>query len=388
MSPSKKFLSLVTLLLLGPLLAAGTANQKEIVDLESRLSRIQEQIVQLKIKIGAQEKRESTILSSLDKLSLGKRLIQKELALSRLQMEKTGQELAALKKKIAEQEALLESQRRAIEKTLVSIYKFGKFNFIQFVFQAQDIRVLSAESKRLSQLAGYQESIIADFQRSLDELGRSRQALEKKNTELARLVAENSQKKRELESQEKENRVLIQRIQRDKKTYEQAVEELTERAEQLQLLMKKLEREEIVFPFPFVPLYEKKEKLPWPVEGKVTTFFGLERHPAFKTVTMNNGIEIAPLKNDTTVRSVHAGKVAYADYFQGYGNLIIIDHGMTYYSLYGHCAEFLVNKGDWITAGQPIALAGDSGSLAGLSLYFEIRFKTKPLNPLQWLSRR
>jgi septal ring factor EnvC (AmiA/AmiB activator) len=103
---------------------------------------------------------------------------------------------------------------------------------------------------------------------------------------------------------------------------------------------------------------------------------------------MNNGIEIAPLKNDTTVRSVHAGKVAYADYFQGYGNLIIIDHGMTYYSLYGHCAEFLVNKGDWITAGQPIALAGDSGSLAGLSLYFEIRFKTKPLNPLQWLSRR
>jgi septal ring factor EnvC (AmiA/AmiB activator) len=388
MSPSKKFLSLVTLLLLGPLLAAGTANQKETVDLESRLSRIQEQIVQLKIKIGAQEKRESTILSSLDKLSLGKRLIQKELALSRLQMEKTGQELAALKKKIAEQEALLESQRRAIEKTLVSIYKFGKFNFIQFVFQAQDIRVLSAESKRLSQLAGYQESIIADFQRSLDELGRSRQALEKKNTELARLVAENSQKKRELESQEKENRVLIQRIQRDKKTYEQAVEELTERAEQLQLLMKKLEREEIVFPFPFVPLYEKKEKLPWPVEGKVTTFFGLERHPAFKTVTMNNGIEIAPLKNDTTVRSVHAGKVAYADYFQGYGNLIIIDHGMTYYSLYGHCAEFLVNKGDWITAGQPIALAGDSGSLAGLSLYFEIRFKTKPLNPLQWLSRR
>jgi septal ring factor EnvC (AmiA/AmiB activator) len=103
---------------------------------------------------------------------------------------------------------------------------------------------------------------------------------------------------------------------------------------------------------------------------------------------MNNGIEIAPPQDARIVRSIHPGKVIYADYFQGYGNLLIVDHGLNFYSLYGHCAEFLVNKGDLVRSEQPIAIAGDSGSLKGLSLYFEIRSKAKPLDPLQWLKRR
>ena len=103
---------------------------------------------------------------------------------------------------------------------------------------------------------------------------------------------------------------------------------------------------------------------------------------------MNNGIEIAPREGDPEVRAVHGGKIAYADHFQGYGNLIILDHGLTYYSLYGHLAEFLVRKGDYVKAGQAIGVAGDTGSMVGVSVYFEIRYKTKPVDPLQWLSRR
>ena len=103
---------------------------------------------------------------------------------------------------------------------------------------------------------------------------------------------------------------------------------------------------------------------------------------------MNNGVEIAPGDGDLSVRSVHAGKVVFADHFQGYGNLLIVDHGQTYYSLYGHLAEFLVGKGDFVKTGQPIGVAGDTGSMVGVAVYFEIRYKTKPVDPLQWLSRR
>jgi septal ring factor EnvC (AmiA/AmiB activator) len=102
---------------------------------------------------------------------------------------------------------------------------------------------------------------------------------------------------------------------------------------------------------------------------------------------MNNGIEISAEK-DTPVKAIHDGFVVYCDYFRGYGNLIIIDHGLAYYSLYGHCSDFLVEKGDIVRTGQPIALVGDSDSLVGPALYFELRFKTKPLNPLKWLKRR
>jgi len=88
------------------------------------------------------------------------------------------------------------------------------------------------------------------------------------------------------------------------------------------------------------------------------------------------------------VRSIHPGVVVYTDYLPGVGNLVFIDHGMSYYSLYGHCSDFLVKKGSVVTTGQPIAYVGDIGSMKGNTLHFEIRNKTTPLNPLQWLKRR
>jgi septal ring factor EnvC (AmiA/AmiB activator) len=135
-------------------------------------------------------------------------------------------------------------------------------------------------------------------------------------------------------------------------------------------------------------MYEKKGNLPWPIEGEIIAKFGLQKHPRFKTKTINNGIEISPKGNEIIIKSIHPGKIVFADYFKGYGNLIIIDHGITYYSLYGHCTEFFVEKGDLVQVQQPIGIVGDFGSLRGVSLYFEIRFKTRPLNPLQWLRRR
>jgi septal ring factor EnvC (AmiA/AmiB activator) len=88
------------------------------------------------------------------------------------------------------------------------------------------------------------------------------------------------------------------------------------------------------------------------------------------------------------VKSIHPGIVRYADYHEGYGRLIIIDHGMTYYTLYGHCSELYVTRGDAVQSGDPIALVGDIGSLQGTTLYFEIRHRLEALNPLQWLKRR
>jgi septal ring factor EnvC (AmiA/AmiB activator) len=137
-------------------------------------------------------------------------------------------------------------------------------------------------------------------------------------------------------------------------------------------------KEEISFPINLIPLYEKKGDLPWPIEGEVVTHFGLQRHPQFKTTTMNNGIEISPRKNYVIVRAIHPGKVVYSDYFQGYGNLIIVDHGMSYYSLYGHCSEILVKKGDLVKAEHPIALVSiQSRWLAISALYKETLFILK-----------
>jgi murein DD-endopeptidase MepM/ murein hydrolase activator NlpD len=256
------------------------------------------------------------------------------------------------------------------------------------MLQAEDLGSLLSESKNLGLLARYQERLITDYTITLDQLQSAEEELELKKEEIAELISSAQQKRQELEIQRRKYNALLREIDRNKKTHLKTLEELNERAEQLQLLIKKLLEKKISLPIRLIPLYERKGKLPWPIEGKLITRFGLQKHHRFNTLTINNGIEISPKKDEAVVKSIHPGKVVYTDYFQGYGNLIIIDHGMNYYSLYGHCSDFLVKKGDFVEKGQPISLIGDIGSLKGVTLYLEIRFKTKPLDPLRWLKRR
>ena len=270
----------------------------------------------------------------------------------------------------------------------MTLYKFGRVDFFQFLLQARNIETYASESKHLALLARGQDDLVAGYMASLEELRAAESALEGKQTDLAEMARAANLKRRELDTEARKSATLVQEIRRNRTTYRQTLKELSESAEELQKLMNKIISQEWVLPAAWVPLYERKGKLAWPLEGRIITPFGFEKHPDFKTVVMNKGVEISPGKDKSLILSVHPGKVVYADYFQGYGNLLIVDHGMTYYTLYGHCSEFLAAVGDMVRAGQPVAVVGDTGSLKGECLYFEVRYKTKALDPLQWLRRR
>lgn len=377
-------------LMMAVLLSAGRSEVggQQSGDLDDQLTKVRAQILDLKSRLEAESKKEATVLSSLDRITLNKSILKNELDLYGLQMAKAGREQDSLKKSIPPLKTRLNKEKEAITATLVTLYKYGRFSYLQFFFQSQDIRSLASESKSLTLLAQYQQDVIRSYQVNLAKLTAAQRGLSLKKAELAGLIDSARVKRKELEAEEAQNKRRIDEIQENKTLYQQTLSELNERAQQLQQLMDKLAKQEIAFPTPFVPLYEKKGKLPWPIEGKVITRFGLEKHPQFNTATKNNGVEIAPESKDSVIKSVHGGRVVYADYFQGYGNLLILDHGLSYYSLYGHCASFLAKMGDWVSEGQPLAIVGDAGSLKGTCLYLEIRYKAQPLNPLQWLERR
>ena len=127
--------------------------------------------------------------------------------------------------------------------------------------------------------------------------------------------------------------------------------------------------------------------LPWPVEGRVLKPFGRSVHPEFKTVVMNKGVNIgAPL--GTPIRAVAAGTVEYVDWLPGYGKCIIVDHGDGYYTLYAHASAIFPTQGSRVRPGEVIGEVGDTGSLNGSQLYFEIRQGKNPLDPSLWLVSR
>ena len=124
--------------------------------------------------------------------------------------------------------------------------------------------------------------------------------------------------------------------------------------------------------------------LGWPVEGKVVERFGKQRNPKFSTVTMNNGLKIEALPG-SPVRSVFQGTVLFSQWFKGYGNLIILDHGNRVFSLYGNLKAPIVAVGDRIGTGQTIAGVGEGEDGLSGYLYFEIREDNQPRDPQKWL---
>jgi septal ring factor EnvC (AmiA/AmiB activator) len=366
----------------------GASGQQDVSEYKKRLADISQQIDQLKQRIQDEERKETTFLSELDRIGFNKNLIRKEISLYTMQLGNTNRELYSIQRQIPRLKAKLDDEKDSTEKILVTMYKYGKFNPLQFMLQAKDMGTLVSESKNLTLLAQYQNKLISNYLETLSQLRNAESTLEEKKKESSNLIWKTKKKRQELDVQERKQKALINEIKENKKMHLQALEDLNQRAEQLQRLIEKLLKDEISFPMIIVPLYEQRGKLPWPIEGAVVSIFGRQVHPQFRTVTFNNGIEISPQKNQTVVKSIHPGKVVVCDYLKGFGNVIIIDHGMSFHSIYGHCAEFLVKNGDLVKTGQPIAIAGDTGSLEGVTLYFQITSKAKPIDPLKWLRRR
>jgi len=132
------------------------------------------------------------------------------------------------------------------------------------------------------------------------------------------------------------------------------------------------------------PFQAYKGLLKMPVKGKIVSLFGKFKNTRYDVLNFRSGIEIQTERGEP-IQAVYRGKILYADWFKGYGNMIIIDHGNSYYTVYAHIEEVFKTAGDVVESGEVMATVGDTGSMTGPKLYFEVRHHGKPLDPMQWL---
>jgi septal ring factor EnvC (AmiA/AmiB activator) len=134
------------------------------------------------------------------------------------------------------------------------------------------------------------------------------------------------------------------------------------------------------------PLAAQRGRLVWPASGPVRVAFGERIDLAYGTVTAHNGWDIgAPA--GSRVQAVAPGRVVYADWLRGYGQVVIVDHADAYHAVVAHLASVHVAVGDQVTGGQVLGTVGDTGSLRGPVLYFELRHRGAPVDPRDWLRR-
>jgi septal ring factor EnvC (AmiA/AmiB activator) len=247
-----------------------------------------------------------------------------------------------------------------------------------FLLTSQSYLDLLKIDKYLRVVIHSDAQLIDTYRSQVGLKGKYQEELIQDQLQLERSISEVEKKKEEIRKVGETKRTLLKAIQNQKVVYRKVIEELEERARELQALVRKLERDKSSFvsgkPKPEIP----KGKLIPPVQGKVVSLFK-ERG--------QNGIEIQAPKG-AEIRAVLPGRVLYADWFKGFGNIVIIDHGDHTFTVSGYASQLLKKAGETVSQGEAIALVGGEGSLKGPCLYFEVRHHGKPQDPMHWFSQR
>lgn len=358
------------------------AIKSEINNLKSQLSKTQKKALTINQQLGLIDKEMSLVAQAKGLLLREQQILERRSANNKVNLEETKEKLAKLKK--------LYSDR------LVYMYKYGKVKNIELLLTAKSFNQALVRYRYLKLIAEYDEKTILSIMKKQSEIEALRIQL---SDDLKAKNHSINNKKREEEtykSKHNEKNYLLAKVNKNKKYYQNQISIKQREQEKLTSIISILEkarkekgdapssREFVTIDFD--NFNKGKGKLPWPVHGKIVSKFGKQYDPVSKTSVNNSGIEIQS-KIGTPVKCVFTGVVRMITYLGGYGNTIIIDHGKGFYTVYSHLGEIYVSRNNVVQTNQIIAQVGESGSLAGSKLHFEIYGGNQSFNPQVWLRK-
>lgn len=356
-------------------------------DPKEKLQEIQKKLSREKRKVKQTIKKEKSILSELEKINKLLRKKREELRYYDKRLSDTRNKIRLLEKEILLLNKKLQTRKNFLKGRLKSLYKYQHGDIASILVSARDYQELIKRIKYISYIADYDSRLIKTFSSEIEERNIKMSRMEDLRKGLKADKTNIKNKANEMRAERKNKDQLLASIKSERSSYEKMIKELEESSKNLYKMIKKLESEKLPLSVTGKGFSSLKGRLPWPVNGKVLVHFGKQNNTQFNIPTFRKGIEIEA-KAGYTALSVLGGRVVYADWFKGYGLLLIINHGEGFHSLYAHLAEIFHKTGDIIKVRQAVGKIGESGLLDVPSLYFEIRHKGKPRDPLKWLRYR
>jgi murein hydrolase activator len=314
-------------------------------------------------------------------LELGIRTRELDLAVAAEQ--RLAAEQAATEAEVAELGPRLERQQEELRTRLVALYRLGGLSYVRLLLSLDEEGDPVEAMSMLGYLVSRDARLVSRFQETRKQLGRRQVELAAQKERWQGTRAEVERQRHAVAAAVVQKEQTIEKLRRDEQTAERQIAELEEKAKRLQRLVEVLSQQKQGLD-PDIDIRAVQGALPWPLRGKIVERFGRQRNPKFATFTVNNGIKVEAAPG-TEVRAVFQGTVLFVQWFKGYGNLIILDHGNRVFSLYGNLKAPLVAVGDAVAAGQTIAGAGESEEAGAGYLYFEIRNDNRPEDPQKWL---
>ena len=302
--------------------------------------------------------------------------------LLRAREREAGEELVEARRGSEQSARALAQTERGLEARLVALYKWDATGGRASLLSAGDFMSFTRRQEGLTRVVAEDRELFARHARARAEFQASRErseALLSEVSEARREAATREQKARERLVQ---RRNLVASLRTRAAREEKAAAELRSAAAHLEDTLRRM---------PTSPPAARGAGLvrgnaPRPLAGRVRAGFGRQIDKEFKTQTLRTGIEIAAPAG-TPVTAIAPGRVLFAGWFRGYGQMVILDHGSGDLTVSGYLDEVHVAAGDSVAGGQPIGSVGETGSASGPGLYFEIRHDGKAVDPLLWLAK-
>ena len=373
--------------------------EKDIQFHNSELDHLRKEIADYERKIkntSDREKSEIERLNEIDEeISLVRNLIYRLRKEEKIKETSITQAEVTIEKKELEHTSLVNRYAKRVTHT----YKKGRLSDLEKLLDAKSWRQAVYRAKYIKIISEHDRSLADEIRRNLIEIEAKQTVLERELTDIRKIDKEKLSRKKWLEQRRRVRNKELGNLKRDRQKMSVALNQRKKAAQQMESIISRLDRERVARIAELerrrkemellgsVPFKELKGKLPWPIEGKVISRFGTYQNPNLKTVTENTGIDIHGSEG-TEVRSIYDGIVTTVTYIRGYGNTVILDHGDGFYSVYTHVMDVEVEENSYVNARDIIAHVGDSGSLEGTKLHFEIWGNKDKLNPELWLKKR
>lgn len=374
--------------------ASGTDNlvntyDREINQKSGVMDSIRAELVKGRSKLAELQKVEGNYLAQIEQIERNINSSQTYLKLMELRIDTVTSFITVLQDSLTRAEKELLERQSVMRRRIRQAYMTGSPHLLVLLLSSKSPLDLLHKVRYVEELNRYDQSLLKEIEQSRKTIDTRKEERQQERKNLEDLLAIKQDEQAVLEKEEKLHKSMLDKVRLEKDAFQKMVAELEASQKQLQQIIEQLEKKrkqakEQSVKKGVLAFEKRKGKLSWPVKGKIVNNFGKIVHPVYKTVIMNNGVDINT-GVEQQVLCVAPGSVIHVGSMRGLGQMVIVDHAAGYMTVYAQLQQVAVSSDQKVEIGTVLGKVGSTGS--GANLHFEIRKATDPLDPSEWLEK-